>query len=121
MKILHEQALELLAAAGCKVENDHIVKISSDLVLQAIDSTPKNIAVYDREANHCMDVGGRRAYFGTGSDLILSKTSGTRVSSRTFAVRPGWPMPCPISILSCRLHTHLTVRRNGHSWPAFKP
>jgi trimethylamine:corrinoid methyltransferase-like protein len=66
MKILHEQALELLAAAGCKVENDHIVKISSDLVLQAIDSTPKNIAVYDREANHCMDVGGRRAYFGTG-------------------------------------------------------
>lgn len=72
MKILHEQALELLAAAGCKVENDHIVKISSDLVLQAIDSTPKNIAVYDREANHCMDVGGRRAYFGTGSDLIFS-------------------------------------------------
>jgi trimethylamine--corrinoid protein Co-methyltransferase len=72
MKILHEQALELLAAAGCRVENDHIVKIPSDRVLQAIDSTPKNIAVYDRQANHCMDVGGRRAYFGTGSDLIFS-------------------------------------------------
>jgi trimethylamine--corrinoid protein Co-methyltransferase len=72
MKILHAQALDLLVAAGCKVENDHIVKIPSDLVLQAIDSTPKNIAVYDRQANHCMDVGGRRAYFGTGSDLIFS-------------------------------------------------
>ncbi|MGD2099960.1 MAG: trimethylamine methyltransferase family protein [Desulfobacterales bacterium] len=72
MKILHAQALELLAAAGCKIENDHIVKIPSDLVLQAIDSTPKNIAVYDREANHCMDVGGRRTYFGTGSDLIFT-------------------------------------------------
>jgi trimethylamine--corrinoid protein Co-methyltransferase len=72
MQILHDQALKLLATAGCKVENDHIVKIPSDLVLQAIDSTPKNIAVYDRQANHCMDVGGRRAYFGTGSDLIFS-------------------------------------------------
>ena len=72
MKILHEQALELLATAGCSVENDHIVKMPSDLVMQALESTPKNIAVYDRKANHCMDVGGRRAYFGTGSDLIFS-------------------------------------------------
>ncbi|MGD2186002.1 MAG: trimethylamine methyltransferase family protein, partial [Desulfobacterales bacterium] len=75
MKIFHDQALELLAGAGCKVENDHIVKIPPDLVLQAVDSAPKNIAVYDREANHCMDLGGRRAYFGTGSDLIFSHDS----------------------------------------------
>jgi trimethylamine--corrinoid protein Co-methyltransferase len=72
MKIFHPQALELLGAAGCSVENDHIVKIPHELVVLALESTPKNIAVYDREANHCMDVGGRRAYFGTGSDLIFS-------------------------------------------------
>jgi trimethylamine--corrinoid protein Co-methyltransferase len=72
MKILHPQALELLAAAGCSVANDHIVKIPSQRVIQALESTPKNIAVYDREANHCMDVGGRRTYFGTGSDLIFA-------------------------------------------------
>ena len=72
MKIFHPQALELLAGAGCRVENDHIVKIPSDLVIQALESTPKNIGIYDRGANHCMDVGGRRAYFGTGSDLIFS-------------------------------------------------
>ena len=72
MKILHEQALELLATAGCSAENDHIVKIPSDLVMQALENTPKNIAVYDREADLCMDVGGRRVYFGTGSDLIFS-------------------------------------------------
>ena len=72
MKILHDQALELLVAAGCNVASDHIVKIPSDRVLQAIESAPKNIAVYNREAKHCMDVGGRRAYFGTGSDLIFS-------------------------------------------------
>jgi trimethylamine--corrinoid protein Co-methyltransferase len=85
-----------------------------------------------------MDVGGRRAYFGTGSDLIFSHDAiknerhpcvledvcrAARVADAlpNFAVRPGWPMPCPISILSCRLHTHLTVRRTWHSWPAFKP
>ena len=72
MKILHPQARELLAAAGCSLENDHIVKIPSQRVIQALESTPKNIAVYDRESNLCMDVGGRRAYFGTGSDLIFS-------------------------------------------------
>ena len=72
MKILHPQALELLAAADCSVENNHIVKIPSERVVQALESTPKNIAVYDRETNHCMDVGGRRTYFGTGSDLIFS-------------------------------------------------
>ncbi|MGD8391852.1 MAG: trimethylamine methyltransferase family protein, partial [Desulfobacterales bacterium] len=72
MKILHAQVLELLADAGCRVEKDHIVKIPADRVMQALESTPKNIALYDREANHCMDVGGRRAYFGTGSDLIFS-------------------------------------------------
>jgi trimethylamine--corrinoid protein Co-methyltransferase len=72
MQILHDQALKLLAAAGCKVENDQIVKIPPDRVMQALESAPKNIAVYDREANHSMDVGGRRVYFGTGSDLIFS-------------------------------------------------
>jgi trimethylamine--corrinoid protein Co-methyltransferase len=72
MKILHAQARKLLADAGCRVEKDHIVKIPADRVMQALESTPKNIALYDREANHCMDVGGRRAYFGTGSDLIFS-------------------------------------------------
>lgn len=72
MQILHAQARALLAGAGCTVERDHYVKIPSDLVMQAIESAPNNIAVYDREANHCMDIGGRRTYFGTGSDLIYS-------------------------------------------------
>ena len=43
MKIFHPQALELLGGAGCSVENDHIVKIPHELVVQALESTPKNI------------------------------------------------------------------------------
>jgi trimethylamine--corrinoid protein Co-methyltransferase len=74
MKIFHPQALELLAAAGCSVDENG-VKIPADVVLQAVDSAPCNIAVYDREAVHVMDVGGMRAYFGTGSDLIYTYDS----------------------------------------------
>jgi trimethylamine--corrinoid protein Co-methyltransferase len=75
MKIFHEEALSLLAGAGCEVEHENIVKIPADLVGRAIDSAPNSIAVYDREGAQVMDLGGRRSYFGTGSDLIFSYDS----------------------------------------------
>ena len=72
MKIFHDEALALLQAAGCPTDGDGIAKIPAKLVQQAIESTPDNIAVYDRTGRHVMDLGQRRAYFGTGSDLIYS-------------------------------------------------
>ena len=72
MKIYHNEALALLKAAGCPIDKDQIVKISPALVQQAIESAPDNIAVFDRTGRHVMDLGQRRAYFGTGSDLIYS-------------------------------------------------
>lgn len=75
MKILHEEALDLLAGAGCSVDPVNNVKIPADLVSQAVASAPSNIVMYDRDAQHVMDLGGRRAYFGTGSDLIFSHDS----------------------------------------------
>ena len=77
MKILHPVALDRLRSAGCEVENENVVKIPSDLVLQSVDSAPNNIEIYDRLGNHVMDLGGRRAYFGTGSDLIYAHEADT--------------------------------------------
>jgi len=77
MKVHHDEALALLTDAGCSVQNDGMVKIAEELVLKSIDSAPANIAIYDREANHVMDLGGHRSYFGTGSDLIYSLDSRT--------------------------------------------
>jgi len=77
MKVHHAEALKLLTDAGCSVQADGMVKIAEELVLKSIDSAPDNIAIYDREANHVMDLGGHRSYFGTGSDLIYSLESGT--------------------------------------------
>ncbi len=77
MKILHPGALETLRSGGCQVENENIVKIPTELVLQSVDSAPNNIEIYDRLGNHVMDLGGRRAYFGTGSDLIYAHEADT--------------------------------------------
>jgi len=72
MKIMHPVALDRLRSAGCSLKTENMVKIPSDLVLQAIDSAPSNIDIFDRLGNHVMDLGGRRSYFGTGSDLIYA-------------------------------------------------
>jgi trimethylamine--corrinoid protein Co-methyltransferase len=72
MKILHDDALALLKAAGCSVAEDRKVRIPEELVQQAVESAPGNILVYDRHGNLGMDLGGYRSYFGTGSDLIFA-------------------------------------------------
>jgi trimethylamine--corrinoid protein Co-methyltransferase len=77
MRVNHDGAMALLTDAGCTVQDDGMVKIPQDLVLKSIDSAPDNIAIYDREANHVMDLGGHRSYYGTGSDLIYSLESET--------------------------------------------
>ena len=72
MQLYHEGALALMEKAGCPVDEKHTVKISREQVQKAIASAPENIPVYNREGQHVMDLGGRRAYFGTGSDLMYA-------------------------------------------------
>jgi len=72
MQILHDEALTLLQKAGCRVAEDKVVKIPENLVQGSIQSAHRNIPIFEREGNHVMDLGGRRSYFGTGSDLIYS-------------------------------------------------
>ena len=80
MKIMHDAALRILRDAGCRIRENGIATIPIKLVQQAIESAPGNIAVYDRNGGHRMDVGERRTYFGTGSDLIYAfdAVTGTR-------------------------------------------
>jgi len=82
MKIFQDEALALLREAGCSVSEDRMVKIPGKLVGQALESAPGSIAIYDREGKPVMDLGGRRSYFGTGSDLIYSVDSKTKARHR---------------------------------------
>ncbi len=60
------EARELLTNAGCRVGDDVLVKIPSDLVEQCLDSVAKGFTLYDREGNVACELKGRNAYFGTG-------------------------------------------------------
>jgi trimethylamine---corrinoid protein Co-methyltransferase len=75
MQILHDDALRLLHEAGCPIEHDTIVKIPPMLVEQALSTAPRNIPVYSRTGEPAMDLGGRRSYYGTGSDLMYTLDS----------------------------------------------
>jgi trimethylamine--corrinoid protein Co-methyltransferase len=71
-QVMHPEARRLLAGAGCRVEPGLPIRLPADLVMWAIDRAPASIPVYDRQARQVMDVGGRRSYFGTGSDLMFA-------------------------------------------------
>jgi len=72
MFLFHEEALILLAEAGCGIDENHRVTVPRHLVEKALASAPADIPVYDRDGRPAMNVGGRRTYFGTGSDLMFS-------------------------------------------------
>ena len=70
MKVFHEEALTLLREAGCLIDERHIARIPEGLVERAIKTAPREIEIFDRDGRLAMNLGGRRAYFGTGSDLL---------------------------------------------------
>ncbi len=72
MEIVHGEALALLKDAGCQVRERSIVRIPEILVETAIKTAPQEIEVFDREGSFSMNLGGYRAYFGTGSDLLYT-------------------------------------------------
>jgi trimethylamine---corrinoid protein Co-methyltransferase len=111
MAVLHPDALTLLKEAGCTADDDGIVKIPSSMVKRAIESAPGNIAIYDRDGNLAMDLGGRRAYFGTGSDLMYAVESENMTRHKTgledvkLAARVCDALPNIDFIMSCA-HPH---------------
>ncbi|MBW1920383.1 MAG: trimethylamine methyltransferase family protein [Deltaproteobacteria bacterium] len=69
VKVNHQRAVDLLAGHGAKVDADNIVKIPQFLVEEAIRSAPSDLIIYNRKKEPVMELGGKRIYFGTGTDL----------------------------------------------------
>jgi trimethylamine--corrinoid protein Co-methyltransferase len=63
------KAVDLLAGNGARVKDKNVVEIPSFLVEAAVQSAPSNVVLYNREKEPAMELGGRRIYFGTGTDL----------------------------------------------------
>jgi trimethylamine--corrinoid protein Co-methyltransferase len=79
VRLTEPQARGLLNGAGARIEDDH-VRIPADLVLRAIDTAPSSIAIYTRDGEWAMDLGGTTAYFGAHTDApdVLDPFSGER-------------------------------------------
>jgi len=63
------KAVDLLAGHGARVRDKNVVEIPSFLVEAAVQSAPSNVTFYNRKKEPVMELGGRRIYFGTGTDL----------------------------------------------------
>ncbi len=68
--VMHPEAVEILRGAGCRVKEKSTVLIPEYLVADAIKSAPSSVAIYSREGEMAMDLGGKNVYFGMGTDLL---------------------------------------------------
>jgi trimethylamine--corrinoid protein Co-methyltransferase len=82
VRVAHDGALKLLRDRGCQIKGDDIVTIPGALVEEAIRSAPSCVTLYSRDGEEAMHLGGRRNYYGLGTDLIRTQ------DIHTGAIRP---------------------------------
>ena len=70
VKVLNGAAIRMLKDAGCRVVDNHHVKIPGSLVEDSIKYAPSNVTVYNRKGDPAMQLGGSNVCFGMGTDLL---------------------------------------------------
>jgi trimethylamine--corrinoid protein Co-methyltransferase len=70
VKVLNDAAIRMLKDAGCRVEDNHNVKIPGALVEDCIKHAPSDVTVYNRKGDPAMQLGGSNVCFGMGTDLL---------------------------------------------------
>ena len=71
IKVQSAQALQLLAAAGAEVDfNEEIARIPESLGRQALDSAPKQFALYNLQGEPVVQYGGDAVHFDPGSSGV---------------------------------------------------
>ena len=71
-KMEHAGALEMLTDAGCQVVEGDRLRLPAHLVEAALDSAPKQIALYDQRGNQAMSLVDGNCFYGTGSDATFT-------------------------------------------------
>jgi trimethylamine--corrinoid protein Co-methyltransferase len=66
----HEPALELLTGAGARMGEDGRILIPPEMVESALSSAPSEIALFDRDGEHPVHLGGDESHFDPGSMAI---------------------------------------------------
>ncbi len=74
--LYHEKAVALLKEAGAYTLRNRIY-LPPGLVEMALKTAPSRVLIYDRNGDSALDLSGRNAYFGTGSDCMYLRDSFT--------------------------------------------
>jgi len=84
VRVYEPEALDLLAAAGCVISQDNLVRFPAAVVEEALLYAPKRIVLCDRAGTPRLFLEDRHTYFGTGSDLpnVLDLETGERRAAR---------------------------------------
>jgi trimethylamine--corrinoid protein Co-methyltransferase len=80
VRLYHQPAIDLLRKAGARVSDGNRVRIPPALVERALDTVPHEVTLFDRQGEPAIRLGGKRTFFGTGSDClnIVDHRSGER-------------------------------------------
>ena len=71
IKVQYKEARELLASAGCKVdEENEVVRIPESVARKALETVPSEFILYDREGNPKITYGGDNVHFDPGSSGV---------------------------------------------------
>lgn len=84
------EAIRLYRDAGATVDGSR-VRIPERLVTWALERAPKEITLHDRAGRPAIHLGGRRHFFGTGSDClhVLDHRTGERRRATTSDLHEG--------------------------------
>lgn len=104
-RVLHAGVREMFKQAGAAIEED-IVKVPRFIVDECLRTTPKGFDLFDRRGNRCMEVEGRKSYYGTSTaspttrDAVTYEIHETRVQDMALSARVAdacehidWVMP----------------------------
>jgi trimethylamine--corrinoid protein Co-methyltransferase len=71
IKVQYAEARELLASAGCEVdEASEVVRIPESVARKALETVPSQFVLYDREGNPKVKYGGDSVHFDPGSSGV---------------------------------------------------
>ncbi|MHB0878153.1 MAG: trimethylamine methyltransferase family protein [Anaerolineae bacterium] len=68
-RVYHQQAVDMLRRAGCRVSDGNLMALPRSLVEDCVASAPSRIVLHRRDGSAALYLEGNNTYFGTGSDL----------------------------------------------------
>jgi trimethylamine---corrinoid protein Co-methyltransferase len=80
VRLYLDEAVQILKKAGAGITEGNLVRVSPNIVENALKAVPREVVLYNRKGEPAMPVGEYRCFYGPGSDClnIIDHRSGER-------------------------------------------